>query len=105
MSQSNGTEGRGLRRACAYVLRLAGHEIDGLRPGQLAGVMGVSPATVTRDIKALSDEGFVERVPGLEDRWRLGPKVIQVALAHMQGLDRASARLNEVKQRYSRDPT
>ena len=95
---------RAIRKACKYFLTLAGHEVDGLRPGQIATAAGVSPATVTRDLKTLADEGLVELVPGLADRWRLGPKVIQIALAHLQGIDRATERVVEVKQRYSREP-
>lgn len=94
---------RAIRKSCKYFLALAGHEVDGLRPGQIATAARVSPATVTRDIKTLADEGLVELVPGMADRWRLGPKVVQIALAHLQGLDRATERVAEVKQRYSRE--
>ena len=97
------TDGRSLRKVCAYFRVLAGHEVEGLRPVQIAQGVSVAAATVTRDMRVLADEGFVERVPGMEDRWRLGPKPIQLALAHMQGMERLTSRLNETKQRYSRD--
>ena len=100
----NENDGRALRKACRYFAALAGHEVNGLRPGQIAQAAEVSPATVARDMPVMADEGFVERVPGMEDRWRLGPKAIQIALAHMHGLDRVMSRVAEVKQRYSRDP-
>jgi DNA-binding IclR family transcriptional regulator len=87
-----------------YLFRLAGHEVEGLRPGEIARATGFNPATVTRDLRAMRAQGVVENVPGMEDRWRLGPKLIQVAMSHMQGLERTSGRLNEVKQRYSREP-
>lgn len=96
--------GKALRKACRYFTVLAGHEMDGLRPGQIAQGAGVSPATVTRDLRALQDEGFVEQIPTMQDRWRLGPKLIQIALAHTSALDRASTKLAEVTQRYSRQP-
>lgn len=104
MAESNGAEGRSLRRACRYLLALAGHEVDGMRPGQIATAMGVSAATVTRDLRVLMDEGFVERVPLMEDRWRLGPKPIQICRAHELGLQRMQRRVEEVQQRYSREP-
>lgn len=103
MSES-ASANRALRKGFAYYRALAGHEVEGLRPGQLAKAVGVGPATVTRDLRALKDEGVVELVPGMEDRWRLGPAVVQIALAHVQGIDRMGARLSEVKQRYSREP-
>lgn len=95
---------RSLRKAVGYLRVLAGHEVEGLRPGQIAKALGLGAATVTRDLRALKDEGVVELVPDMEDRWRLGPSVVQIALAHMQGIDRMSARVSEVKQRYSREP-
>lgn len=98
------SENKNLRRACRYMLALGGHEVEGLRPKQIAEAVCASPSTVTRDLRVLLDEGFVERVPGMEDRWRLGPKLIQIALAHVQGVQRMSARLDEVRQRYSREP-
>lgn len=96
--------GAQLRRACRYLSVLAGHEVDGMRPGQIAEAMSVAPATITRDFKVLADEGFVERVPGMEDRWRLGPKPIQIFRAHELGLQRMQGRVDEVRQRYSREP-
>lgn len=104
MTTETNTEGRALRKVCAYFRVLAGHEVEGLRPGQIAQGAGVAAATVTRDFRVLQDEGFVERVPGMEDRWRLGPKPVQIALSHQVGMERLTARLNEVKQRYSREP-
>lgn len=88
----------------AYIFKLAGHEMEGLRPGQLAAATGFGAATVTRDLRAMQQEGVVETVPGMDDRWRLGPKIVQVGVAHMLGMERVTGRLNEVKQRYSRDP-
>lgn len=95
---------RSLRKAVGYLRLLAGHEVEGLRPGQIAKALGLGAATVTRDLRALKDEGVVEQVPGLEDRWRLGPLVIQIARAHDIGMARIVERVNEVKQRYSREP-
>jgi len=105
MTTETNTDGRALRKACRYFTTLAGYEVDGLRPGQIAQALDVQPATVTRDLRILEDEGFVERVPGMDDRWRLGPKAIQIARAHELGLERARGRVKEVEQRYSRVPS
>lgn len=95
---------RALRKGFSYYRLLAGHEVEGMRPGQIAKALGLGPATVTRDLRALKDEGVVELVPGMEDRWRLGPVVVQIALAHMHSIERIAARVAEIKQRYSREP-
>lgn len=102
--KSEAANGRALLKGFEYYLALAGHEVDGMRPGQIAKATGVSPATATRDLQAMQSRGIVELVPGMEDRWRLGPKVVQIALAHLQGLERAGNRVSETKQRYSREP-
>lgn len=103
-ADTESSNGRALRKGFGYYRLLAGHEVEGLRPGQIAKALDLGPATVTRDLRALKEVGVVEQVPGMEDRWRLGPMVVQIALAHMQGIERASNRVSETKQRYSREP-
>jgi DNA-binding IclR family transcriptional regulator len=95
---------RALRKGVGYYRLLAGHELEGMRPGQIAKALGLGAATVTRDLRALKDEGVVELVPGMEDRWRLGPAVVQIALAHMHAIERMAERVSEIRQRYSREP-
>lgn len=40
---------------------------DGLRPGDLAGLMGVTPPTMTRLAEVLAEAGWVERQPDPQD--------------------------------------
>ena len=80
---------------------LAGHEITGLAPAEIARQQGCPASMVTRDLDNLRTAGFAELVPET-GRWRLSPLVVQVALAHMAALERAEARLAETRQRYSR---
>lgn len=82
---------------------LAGHEFEGMRNGDLARALNVSAATITADLRDLEKAGIVERVPHIEDRWRLGPKPIQMFRAHSIGMDRVRARVGEMEQRYSRE--
>ncbi len=91
-------------RLMRLITALSGHELEGVRAGDLAKTLQLPPYQITRDIAALTDVGVTELVPGLPDRWRLGPKLIQIALAHQTGVARAQARLDEVKNRYSRQP-
>lgn len=80
---------------------LAGHEITGIAPAEIAKQMGCVASMVTRDMDNLRTAGFAEQVPetGL---WRLAPPVVQIALKHMAVLDRTERRLAETRQRYSR---
>ncbi len=91
------------RRALELLTILAGHEIDGLAPGDLAKAAEATPSTITRDLRVLADAGFVEQITETK-RWRLAPRLVQIALAHMAGIERVKQRVGEVQQRYSRDP-
>jgi DNA-binding IclR family transcriptional regulator len=89
------------QRVMRAVLVLAGHEVHGLAPAQIARDMQVSPSVVTRDMANLEAAGWAERVPATGN-WRLGPAPVQVALRHMSAMDQAEGRLAEIRQRYSR---
>lgn len=92
-----------LRRTCRAIVVLAGHTVNGLAPGELAKAVDASPSNITRLLANLKQEGFVEKIEET-GRWRLGPKVVQIALAFSQDLSRARARLDEVSNRYTRLP-
>lgn len=91
----------GQQRILKLVLLLAGHEITGLAPSEIARQQGCSASLVTRDIDNLVTAGFAELVAETQ-RWRLAPQVVQIALRHMQALDRAEQRLAETRNRFSR---
>ena len=93
----------GQQRILQLVLTLAGHELHGLAPKDLATRLKVSPATVTRDVHNLTQTGLAEVVQET-GRIRLGPKLVQIAISHMNALDRAERGLAETRQRYSREP-
>lgn len=91
----------GQQRILRLVNLLAGHEITGIAPADIARQQGCPASMVTRDLDNLRTAGFAELVPET-GRWRLAPQVVQIALAHMAALDRAESRLAETRQRYSR---
>ena len=80
---------------------LAGHEITGIAPSDIARQLECTASNTTRDLANLRLAGLAEQVPET-GRWRLGPSVVQIALKHMTALERAQARLDEVRQRFSR---
>lgn len=89
------------QRILRLVVLLAGNEITGLAPADIARQQGCSASIVTRDLANLREAGFAEMVPETS-RWRLAPQVVQIALAHMTALERAETRLAETRHRYSR---
>ena len=95
----NGSQQRILRA----LLILAGNEFNGVAPGELAKAMNESPSTATRDLHNLKEVGFAEQIQET-GRWRLGPKLVQVAMAFTDHLTRAQRKLDEINQRYTRQP-
>lgn len=90
------------QRICRLILLLAGNEMDGVQPSTLAKALDTNPSNVTRDLWNLQEAGFVDRI-GDSDRWRLGPKVVQVAISFMTRLEQAKSRFEELQQRYTRE--
>jgi DNA-binding IclR family transcriptional regulator len=88
----------GQQRVLRLVLLLAGHEITGLEPAEIAKQQGCNASAVTRDLANLAEAGFAERVAET-GRWRLAPQVVQIALRAMSGFDRAQSRLDEIRNR------
>lgn len=93
------------QRLLAVIRTLAGHEFDGLAPGQVAKMAECSPSQVTRDLANLRHAGWAEQVPGQPGRWRLGPTPVSIAMRHMTGLERTRARLDETRNRFAREAT
>lgn len=86
-------------RILKLTMLLAGHEITGMAPADIAREQGCSASMVTRDMANLVEAGYAEQVPET-GRWRLAPQVVQIAVRHMVALDRAAQRMDEVRQRY-----
>tara|TARA_R110001583_G_scaffold195522_3_gene375219 strand:+ start:47707 stop:48012 length:306 start_codon:yes stop_codon:yes gene_type:complete len=89
------------QRILRAVVVLAGNEFMGIAPGELAKALGESPSTATRDLHNMKEAGFAEQIEQT-GRWRLGPKMVQVALSFSHELTRARTRLDEITQRYTR---
>lgn len=91
-------------RAKAVIEALAGHNFDGLRNQQIASLVQQPAHTTLRDLQALESLGWAERIPGKDERWRLSPRLIQLAIAHQNELARLSQKLDDFTNRYSRTP-
>lgn len=74
----------------------------GYTPGDLAKAAGLSASMVTRHVATLEAKGFAERIPET-GRIRLSHRLAQVALQVLGSLDGAAARIEESKQRLTRN--
>ncbi|MDO5623808.1 MAG: transcriptional regulator [Pseudomonadota bacterium] len=89
-----------IRKTCDLFRLLAGHEVLGLAPGEIASALSVQPSWVSRTLPALAGTGFVEQVPGT-GRWRLGVAFVRIATTVSTNLNAARAQLDEIAQRYA----
>jgi DNA-binding IclR family transcriptional regulator len=89
------------QRLLRLLTLLAGHEVLGLAPGEIAKTQGCAAPMVTRDLANLREGGYAEQLPDT-GRWRLAPQVVQIAVRHMTAMDQATRRLGEINQRFSR---
>lgn len=89
------------RKVCELLRFLAGHEVLGLAPGEIAKGIGVSPSWVSRTLPAMEAEtGFVERVADT-GRWRLGVPLVRIATTVQTNLQTEFERLQQTGRRYS----
>lgn len=91
------------QRILRIAVFLGGHEINGLAPGEIAKALDISAANVTHDLANLRLAGLAEQVPQ-NNRWRLSPRVPQIAMAMLNGISRAQAKVDETQNRYTRIP-
>lgn len=91
------------QRLVKVVLALFADVVVGLSPSALAKAVGCSAPVITRDLDNLATAGMAERdeATGL---WRLTPRLPQQAIKVWSAIDRAERRIEESKNRFSRNP-
>ncbi len=96
--------GQAQRRILLVVMVLAGNELMGLAPAEIQRALDIpSASTVTRDLAVLKDMGLAEQVQET-GRWRLGPKLVQIARDFELALNKARGKLAEIENRFTRKP-
>ena len=88
-----------VRKVCDLFRLLAGYEVNGLAPGEIAKALGVGAPWVSVNLPGLAELGFVERV-GETNRWRLGVAFLRIATtvltANGQAKDQLAERLARI---------
>jgi ArsR family transcriptional regulator, arsenate/arsenite/antimonite-responsive transcriptional repressor len=83
-----------VRKVCDLFRLLAGYEVNGLAPGEIAKGLGVGAPWVSVNLPGLAELGFVERV-GDTNRWRLGVALLRIAHTVLTANNQAQAQLAE----------
>ncbi|GBL46239.1 transcriptional regulator, IclR family [Sulfuriferula multivorans] len=82
---------------------LFGHEADGLANKDIAERARISPSDVTRYMSTLEEFGYAERIP-VTGRWRISPRLGQKAMQVLANMDSTHRRIDETKNRLTREP-
>ncbi|MDR3087972.1 MAG: hypothetical protein LBU45_08515 [Azoarcus sp.] len=89
-------------RLLSVIEAISGHEVRGLRLVEVARAVGCIESTALRDLESLEGAGWAQRLP--DGRWCLAPRPLQILFNFQAGLSRASERVAEVRQNYTRVP-
>ena len=100
MSTSSKALAGSIRKANALYRLLAGHELLGLSPGEIAKGIDVSPSWVSLNLPTIAEDGFVEQVQGT-NRWRLGVQFVRISITVSTNLNQAKRQLDDLTQRYA----
>lgn len=91
------------QRVLHLVLALFCDVVHGYPPARLAELLGVSASAITRDLDNLRTAGLAERDEAT-GHWRLTPRLPQQAIKVFNAIDAASRRVDEARNRYTRNP-
>lgn len=68
-----------VQRTLTVIKAMAGKEVSGIAPTELAALVQATPSNVTRILANLEAQQFVERLPSDNNRWRLAVAFVQIA--------------------------
>lgn len=91
------------QRLVRLILALFGDVVNGFAPGVLARHVGCSPSVIQRDLDNLRTAGLAQRDEET-GHWRLTPRLPQQAIKALASIDAAQRRVDETRQRMTRNP-
>ena len=91
------------QRILQLQLALFGDVVNGYPPSKLAELLNVSASAITRDLDNLRTAGIAER-DDATGNWRLTPRLPQQAIKVFNAIDAAQRRVDEARNRFTRNP-
>ncbi len=91
-----------VQRTLRVIRLMAGKEISGISPTELAKLANVSASNITRVLANLEAQKFVERLPADNKRYRLGVALVQLSNTVALNFAQAEQRLQQDQHNYSR---
>lgn len=90
-----------LEKTFALLDALSGHEYTGLRLQQVAEAARMTAPTALRILQELEGLRVVQRDPRDPQLWRLGAKLVRMALAYQTHMAQQQQRLEDFNRNYS----
>ncbi len=103
MSRATDYTNEAQQRLMRVVISLFGDVIHGYPPAVLAKAVDCSQSVITRDLDNLRTAGWAERLEAT-GHWRLTPRLPQQAIKVFNALDAAQRRVDEARNRFTRNP-
>ena len=91
------------QRILKVVLALFSDVVQGVSNAAITKATGASASNVTRDLENLRIAGLAERDEAT-GHWRLTPCLPQQSIKVLNSIDRAQRRVDEVRNRFTRNP-
>lgn len=103
MSRATDYTNAAQQRILQLLLVLFGDVVHGYPPSKLAEVLKVSASAITRDLDNLRTAGIAERDEATGN-WRLTPRLPQQSIKVFNAIDAAQRRVDEARNRFTRNP-
>ena len=91
------------QRLLKLLFALFGDVVNGYPPAALAKALDASPSVITRDLDNLRTAGVADRDEAT-GHWRLTPRLPQQAIKVFNAIDTAQRRVDEARNRFTRNP-
>lgn len=91
------------QRLLKLLLALFGDVVHGYPPTALAKAVGCAASATTRDLDNLRTAGIAER-DDATGHWRLTPRLPQQAIKVFNAIDATQRRVDEARNRFTRNP-
>ena len=103
MSRATDYTNEAQQRLIKLLLALFGDVVNGYPPAALAKALDVSPSVITRDLDNLRTAGVADRIEA-SGHWCLTPRLPQQAIKVFNAIDTAQRRVDEARNRFTRNP-
>ena len=91
-----------VQRTLRVMRVMAGHEVHGISPKEIATLAKISPSNITRVLANLEAQQFVECLPSNNKRFRLSAALVQIANTVSFNLTQAMQQLDNDRHNYTR---